>query len=55
MQTKFTGWLSLLCLILTIIWLALLVAGLAGAGPLDTRTAKYSSSGREVFHSTGLH
>jgi hypothetical protein len=46
MQTKLTGWLSLLCLILTVLWLVLLIVGLAGAGPLDTfdRALAYAST-----------
>lgn len=36
MQTKLTGYVSLLCLVLTLAWLILLIVGMAGAGPLDT-------------------
>lgn len=36
MQTKLLGVLSLTCLIVTILWLVLFVAGMAFAGPLNT-------------------
>jgi hypothetical protein len=36
MQTKLLGVLSFTCLIITILWLVLFVAGMADAGPLDT-------------------
>ena len=36
MQTKLPGVLSLTCLIITILWLVLFVAGIAVAGPLET-------------------
>ena len=36
MQTKLLGVLSLTCLIITILWLVLFVAGMAVAGPLET-------------------
>lgn len=57
MQTKFTGWLSLLCLVLTVIWLALLIAGMAGAGPLDTfeRTLAYVKPLGVAFYLTYIN
>jgi hypothetical protein len=36
MQTKLLGVLSLTCLIITILWLVLFIAGMAVAGPLET-------------------
>ena len=36
MQTKLLGVLSLICLIITILWLVLFVSSMAVAGPLDT-------------------
>lgn len=36
MQTRFIGFLSLVCLIFTILWLVFLVAGISAAGPLET-------------------
>ena len=36
MQTKLLGVLSLICLVVTILWLVFLIAGMAVAGPLET-------------------
>jgi hypothetical protein len=36
MKTKLLGYLSLLCLALTVLWLILMIVGTASAGPMDT-------------------
>jgi hypothetical protein len=57
MQTKLIGYVSLLCLVLTVIWLALLITGMAGAGPLDTfeRTLAYVKPLGVTFYLTYLN
>jgi hypothetical protein len=36
MKQKYYGYLSLLCLVLTAVWLVLLIVSMAGKGPMDT-------------------
>lgn len=36
MRLKFFGYISLLCLVLTALWLVLLIVSMAGKGPIDT-------------------
>lgn len=54
MQSKHLASLSIICLLGTVLWLALMIAGLAGAGPLDTfdLMVNHVSQGGTVFHLT---
>lgn len=54
MQTKLLGALSLICLVGTILWLVFLIAGMAGAGPLETfeQVLAYVSQADGIFYVT---
>jgi hypothetical protein len=49
---KRLGYVSLITLVLTVTWLALLIASMAGAGPLDTfdRVLAYAARGDALFY-----
>lgn len=54
MQTKLLGVLSLICLVVTILWLVFLIAGMAVAGPLDSfeQVLAYISKADVLFYVT---
>ena len=52
MKTKLVGSLSLICLILTILWLVFMIAGLVVAGPLETfeQVMAYTGGAGALFY-----
>lgn len=57
MQTKQLGILSGLCLIGTVLWLVFMIAGMAGAGPLDTfeQVLSYVSEAGVIYYLTYIN